>query len=79
MDIYPNPFTSEIQISASGVANNAELEVLNVLGQRVHQAVVVPVNQFVYTSVDLSSEAAGVYIVRLVANGKQFQQKVVKQ
>lgn len=77
--VNPNPFTNVFQISATGVAAHAEYEVVNVLGQRVRQAVLVPVNQFVHASVDFSSSAPGVYIVRLFANGKQYQQKVVKQ
>ena len=77
--VYPNPFANEFQISATGVASEVNLEVTNVMGQRVHQAVLHPVNNRVHASVDLSASAAGVYVVRFAADGRQHQCKIVKQ
>jgi len=78
LGVYPNPFSNELQLSISGANTTASVSVTDVLGREVYGSTLLPVNQFIHQTVDLSLIATGVYFVVVDINGKWFAQKVVK-
>ena len=78
VDTYPNPFTSELQIRIHGLTSAAELSVTNILGQRIHQAVLTSDNGTLNNTVDMSLLPSGVYAVTIRDDRSVYTRKVVK-
>lgn len=77
--VYPNPFVKQFQLSITGVTTNAFLSVTNVLGQRVLQQTLTPIDRSIHQVIDLSHCAAGVYLVTMDVNNNRYTQRVVKR
>jgi hypothetical protein len=79
VSLFPNPTsglaTLEVQFRQS---TDAQIEILNPLGQRVH---FISVKEAVQLSenIDLESMTPGLYLVRILANGAMISQKLMKQ
>ncbi len=69
---YPNPVSDKLLL-AGNFSENAKAEVYNALGQSVYT-----VNGFSDT-IDFSSFAKGVYVVKVSDNGKSQTRKIVKK
>ncbi|MEM7657529.1 MAG: S8 family serine peptidase [Bacteroidota bacterium] len=78
LTVYPNPGTGLFQVvlptSASGVL---QLQVLNQMGQLVAQTQL-NANETKQT-IDLSDQAAGVYLVQLIGEQQRYQARLLKQ
>ncbi len=69
--VYPNPTTDQIVIS--GIQDQPEiLEVIDLRGKSL-------IHQISGLSIDVSAIPAGVYLLKMVRNGKVEQQRFVKQ
>jgi sugar lactone lactonase YvrE len=72
LKIYPNP-SSGIFTIETGKPNQYSLTISNLLGQQVYQAAITNPS----TIVDLSKEAAGVYIIQVQGGLKTWVEKVI--
>ena len=78
-EVYPNPFHDVAMINYSlGKASNVTLEVFDVLGRRTTTLAeeFQTAGHYNY-SIEHSDNPAGVYFIRLTANGKTYTQKLV--
>jgi PKD domain/Secretion system C-terminal sorting domain len=74
--IAPNPTTGMAQILFKQVVNNAIIKILNLTGQQVFQQ-----NNFTgnLLTIDITDQAAGVYILEVLQNEVVSRAKLVKQ
>lgn len=72
-DLYPNPTTDQIFIEFEE-ALPLQVEVYNSVGQRIYSAAT---NDF-KTTIDLANYPVGIYIVKLINDGKIASRKVIK-
>jgi len=81
--IYPNPTSGTIQLAVGSkqlAKEKAEVEIYNVLGERVYQSA----NQHISTSsanlqIDVSSEPVGIYIIKIKINEGTYYEKIIKE
>jgi hypothetical protein len=78
VSVYPNPSNGLVSIDLQGsLAQNASVEVYNSLGQKVLSKTWNEVSgKF---DIDLSGNAAGVYTIKLIADGQVISKRVVLQ
>jgi len=76
---YPNPFNSVLVISFNlPVEKEVKIDIYNILGQRVQGFTFPPLSPGMHRVMwNSGSCASGIYIVRLMAEGKEFNRKVV--
>ncbi len=76
---YPNPFNSTLVIPFTiPVQSTVNISIYNILGQRVDQFDFPPLSPGAHRILwDANSLASGVYIVNMLADGKELRQKVV--
>ena len=74
--VYPNPFTDVITIKNSSIAQNINVEILNMVGQVVYKE---QMNNLVTSNIDTKSLAKGVYFIRFISNEGIATKKLVKQ
>jgi len=76
---YPNPFNSVVVVPFTvPVEQEVRIKVFNILGQKVQDWTLPHVSPGVHHIIwDAESCASGIYIVRLMSNGKEFNRKVV--
>jgi len=74
--VYPNPFTDIITIKNSSIAQNINVEILNIVGQVVFKE---QMNNLVNTNIDTKSLAKGVYFIRFISSEGIATKKLVKQ
>lgn len=75
LNVYPNPATSEVNITYAGNEDNVQLSIYNVTGQLAKTATI----DGNATTVDVSDLTSGVYYIRLNGEGTVATQKFVKQ
>ncbi|HRH53974.1 MAG TPA: T9SS type A sorting domain-containing protein [Chitinophagales bacterium] len=77
-NVYPNPNQGmfNVELNSSPV-DAVEVSVLNVTGQEVYSKLLNNVNGTVNIPVDLSDNAAGVYVVKITSNGNAVSKNVV--
>jgi hypothetical protein len=73
--IYPNPSRSKLNITIPNFADNAKVEVYNILGARVYKSELNKLN----TSIDVSKWNSGVYLVRVSSDKETLTKRFVKQ
>lgn len=73
--LYPNPVTTQINISFPKNADNADFEIYNVLGKRILQTRITALKN----SVDVSGLSSGMYIVSITSNNKTTSYKIIKE
>jgi hypothetical protein len=71
-EIYPNPTSGMFSLRLTDAARTGSVEVFNMVGKRVLQQAI----NGSTTMLDLSNIAAGMYSVRLSANGYVHQERV---
>jgi hypothetical protein len=75
--VYPNPTQGSFKLQVTGItASQAKVELIDILGKTVSsRQVAVSGAAF---SLQLEAPAPGIYFVRVVANGQQYLQRVVR-
>ena len=71
--IHPNPTLGEIVISSNN--NMDDVEIYNVLGERIYQSAA----SLLSYKIDLSNQVAGVYLLKVKIKKDIFYKKIVKQ
>jgi len=80
LNIYPNPFTSELDISISQPnLTQADISICNILGQTVYNQHETNLSPTYTKMLDLSYLPNGVYLVEVVVDGEVNVKEVVKQ
>jgi hypothetical protein len=75
--VYPNPFTENITISFSEkISSMVEVSIFDLLGRLVY-ANIYEANQVL--NIHLEYLPSGNYIIKLMANNKQFVNKIIKK
>jgi surface protein len=74
LEVYPNPFTNELTIEIEGNSCEAEIEIINAIGQAVYKGNIV--NQ---TTIPTGSIAPGVYLIRFENNKTLEFKKIIKK
>ncbi|MFN0188926.1 MAG: T9SS type A sorting domain-containing protein [Bacteroidia bacterium] len=74
--VYPNPFTDVITIKNSSIAQNINVEIVNMVGQVIFKE---QMNNLVSSNIDTKSLAKGVYFIRFISNEGIATKKLVKQ
>jgi hypothetical protein len=74
MEVYPNPFTTELTISVSGLSNPAfaELKLVDFLGKEIRSQKLGP-----YQKMDRGDLPAGMYFIELREQGKVLARKKI--
>lgn len=75
-NVFPNPTTSIVTIQSNSEFQNAEIRIINALGETEMQRVISNTNNVV---LDISSLANGVYFVELKADNNFYTHKIIKQ
>ncbi len=73
--LYPNPVTTEINISFPKNSENAEFTLFNILGKRILQANISTLKN----RIDVSGLASGMYIASITSNNKTTSYKIIKE
>lgn len=73
--LYPNPVSTQINISFPKSAENAEFALYNVLGERVLTARISSLKN----NVDVSALSSGMYIASITSNNKTTSYKIIKE
>ena len=73
--LYPNPVTTQINISFPKSIENAELSLYNILGERVLQTQISAVKN----TIDVSGLTSGMYIAAIESNNKKTSFKIIKE
>lgn len=72
--LYPNPFTSKLNVSNYGSLENMEMNIIDALGKIVYSE---KINS---QEIDLSSLSDGIYVIRINdKDGISYTQKIIKQ
>lgn len=74
--VYPNPFTDLITIKNSSIAQNINVEIVNMVGQVVYKE---QMNNLINATINTKSLAKGVYFIRFISNEGIATKKLVKQ
>jgi len=73
--LYPNPVTTEINISFPKNSENAEFALFNILGERILQTNISTLKN----RIDVSGLASGMYIASITSNNKTTSYKIIKE
>ncbi|SRX55435.1 S8 family peptidase [Aequorivita sp. CIP111184] len=73
--LYPNPVTTQINISFPKSAEDAEFALYNVLGERILQTRITSLKN----SIDVSGLSSGMYIASITSNNKTTSYKIIKE
>jgi len=79
LKVYPNPFKTDFDIRMNASGSTADLNVFNMMGQKVASKRAEVRNGIVNESIDLSDEPSGVYFLKVVSQGREQVVKIVKQ
>ncbi|HKC69373.1 MAG TPA: phospholipase D-like domain-containing protein [Bacteroidia bacterium] len=75
LQVYPNPFTSNITIHLENAGENVSVKIINQLGQLILKK---DTYQTQDINLDLSDLSNGVYFVQVSWGGKQYTRKLIK-
>lgn len=73
--LYPNPVSTEINISFPKSAENAVFAIYNILGERILEKNITTLNN----RVDVSGLSSGMYIASITSNNKTTSYKIIKE
>jgi hypothetical protein len=73
--LYPNPVTTQINISFPKSAENAEFSLYNVLGEKILQTRITALKN----TIDVSGLSSGMYIASITSNNKTTSYKIIKK
>ncbi|MFD2542978.1 FG-GAP-like repeat-containing protein [Lacinutrix gracilariae] len=71
--IYPNPTKDIVHITSSVALNHATYTIYDITGKQVLNA------NLIANTIDVSKLSTGIYVLKIMADGKQKTQKLVKQ
>ena len=74
--VYPNPSTGKFTLELSEIASSVTVEIYGIMGEQILRQ---EVSGFTIYEFDLSTQARGIYIVRVLNGDKMEIQRVVKQ
>lgn len=74
-DIYPNPSSTNLNLSFNTTQNDSRIEVYNILGAKVYNSSI----NSTKTTINTSQWQKGVYLVRVYSNDKTLTKRFVKQ
>ena len=77
IQVYPNPFQSEVLINVDGDFRNASCSVYNIYGHMVSYKEYIDLNYS--ASIDLSSLTGGMYFIELNVDGNRIIKKIIKE
>lgn len=75
INLYPNPAQGNVTIVMDGISGEKQLLIYGLTGSLIYQSVSVE-NEL---NIDISSFKSGVYIVKVLHNGTEYQQKLFVQ
>ncbi len=75
--LYPNPANDHIIIELSAVTKNAELKIINVLGQTVFNETIVASSDKIMKQINTENFAKGIYTVVIEMNTEKVFKKLV--
>jgi hypothetical protein len=78
LQVYPNPTDGSFRVRMTGLEGMVQLEILDVLGQVVHQDQVQSARQANF-NVELSTDASGLFMVRIHNEGQTFVRRIMVQ
>ena len=73
--LYPNPVSTQINISFPKSVENAEFALYNVLGEKILQTRITSMKN----SIDVSGLSSGMYIASITSNNKTTSYKIIKE
>ena len=73
--LYPNPVSTQINISFPKNSERAEFALFNILGEKVLQTNVTSLKN----SIDVSGLSSGMYIASITSNNKTTSYKIIKE
>ena len=73
--LYPNPVTTQINISFPKNSENADFALYNILGKKILQTRITVLKN----SVDVSGLSSGMYIASITSNNKTTSYKIIKE
>lgn len=73
--VFPNPVAKTMNVSIPGIQGMADIRVFDIYGKLVQQRSTGQAN----TQLDLSSLPSGMYVVKVMNDGKESAMKIVKQ
>lgn len=79
IDIYPNPFSNQLDIQISNELNNfdsSELSIYNLFGKKI---VTQQINNNSLTSINTSNFRSGFYLINIVGKDFSVSQKIIKR
>ena len=81
ISIYPNPFTSYIQVELNSAAvGKFQLTLMDMLGKRMMTQSVIKNSEFMMQRIDATQLRPGIYLLQIFApDGSQTTQKIIKQ
>jgi hypothetical protein len=78
--VYPNPSSGRTTVEISLTSPKADLEIVNILGERVvHRSVSTGKNQLLKEDVDLSGLANGVYFIKLKSESEIYVSRFIRE
>ncbi len=75
--IYPNPFVNELAAYLPGIESEVQVQVFNMLGQKVLSNRYQPEDQSI--SLDFAGLPSGVYLLNVTGAGLNYSSKVIKR
>jgi PKD repeat protein len=76
--IYPNPATNELHITSQALAQNYEVEIYDIVGQKVFTAKSEPAGK-TETLIDIAALRPGVYSIEILSGGNKSSGRFIKQ
>ena len=75
ISVYPNPFAEKLTLHLPSLIDGLELQLIDAKGRLVRRMTV----KAQVTEISLSELASGVYLMRLLGEGRQVVLRVVKE
>ncbi|HQZ74767.1 MAG TPA: zinc-dependent metalloprotease family protein [Chitinophagaceae bacterium] len=75
VSVFPNPVNRTVTISIPEIQGMADIRVFDIYGKLMQQRSSGQMN----TQLDLSSLSSGIYVIKVMNNGKESMMKIVKQ
>lgn len=76
INLYPNPATTQLNISGEGLMENTEVTIIDITGKIVIQQ---KLNASVSTNIDINGLSAGVYVARIATTNGSENLKFIKK
>jgi hypothetical protein len=78
-EVYPNPTSGEfnINMNLSASVNTADIVIVNMIGDVVYSNNTSIANGILNASVNLQNATAGLYLVKIIAGGNEYNKQIV--